>query len=106
MDLRLLNGSFDLLHFFQNLDTALSLAGRLLVVPVPVYESFELSDPLLLVFVCRQAHFHALCFLLEVKIITAGIFFQRSLLDFDYTLYRFVEKDAVVRDQDKSRSRV
>src|SRR5208337_4849443 len=106
MDLRLRNWSFNFVHSFQHFYTALSLSSRLFIVAVPVYESFELPDPVLLVFVSRKAHFHALSLLFEVKIIIPCVFVERPLLDFNYALNRSIEKSTIVRDQDKSRRAV
>src|SRR5208283_1832552 len=103
MDLRLRNWSFDFLHSFQHLYAALSLPGRLFIVAVPVYESLELPDPVLLVFVGRKTHFHALRLLFEVEIIIPGVFVEHPPLDFNYALNRSIEKRTVVRDEDKSR---
>ena len=94
---------FDFLHALNLLELALGLGGLGVLGPETVHKFHQPPDFALLMFVCRQELLFVRFALRQVIIITAAVTDKPALADFDDAADQFIEKLAVVRDdQDRA----
>src|SRR5712672_2478878 len=94
-------GQFDSFNFLEFLDAALHLLGLGGLIAEAINESFQVMNPVLLIFVGGFELRPALRLLREIFVIIAGVKICALVPDFENSVYRYIQKIAVVRNNDE-----